>query len=127
MALQSPQPKIRVAGLAILQTIAMCSSQHSSILALIPNFVELADDEWWEVQAQLLLLSSHLLSKITAGDRQDGVTEGEVDPSSDKLDSPVSAAPPAGSTMLGGDDAAPPAATEEVTAQLEDIIGRLFV
>jgi len=127
MALQSPQPKIRVAGLAILQTIAMCSSQHSSILALIPNFVELADDEWWEVQAQLLLLSSHLLSKITAGDRQDGDTQGDVDPSSDKLDSPVSALPGKDSTMLGGDDAAPTAATEEVTAQLEDIIGRLFV
>lgn len=126
MALQNPQPKIRVAGLSILSTIAICSSQHNSVVALVPGFVELADDDWWEVQAQLLLLSAHLLGKITAADRQDG-TEGEGDPSSDKLDTPVSGYPGKESTLLAGDDAAAPGAMEEVTAQLEDIVGRLFV
>merc|ERR1712113_1229782 len=70
--MQNPQPRIRVAGIAILSTITTCSSQHHSIVALIPNFAALANDEWWEVQAQLLLLCAHLLNKLSMDDRQDG-------------------------------------------------------
>lgn len=72
MAMQSPQPRIRVAGISILSTITTCSSQHHSVVALIPTFAALANDEWWEVQAQLLLLSANLLSKLSLADRQDG-------------------------------------------------------
>jgi hypothetical protein len=123
MAMQSPQPKIRVAGLAILGTIATCSSQHQSVQALIPSFVELADDDWWEVQAQLLLLAANLLSKVTAANAVDDGTEGEAD--TEKVDSPVGA--PDKMNMLGGDDAAAQGAIDDVTAQLEDIIMKLFV
>jgi len=113
LAMQNPQPKIRVAGLSILSTIAMFSSQHSSVVALIPGFVQLADDDWWEVQAQLLLLASHLLSKITAAERGDVATEGEGDVSRGD------------STLLGGDDA-DTGANQEAIEQLENIIRRLF-
>jgi hypothetical protein len=127
MAMQSPQPKVRVAGLSILSTIAMCSSQHQSVVALIPGFVELANDEWWEVQAQLILLSASLLSKISSTERQDAATEGDGESATGNLDSPVSAAPGKESTMLAGEDGAPPGAMDDVTAQLEAIIGDLFV
>jgi len=124
MAMQNPQPKIRVAGLSILSTIAMCSSQHTSVIALIKSFVDLADDDWWEVQAQLLLLSAHLLNKITASDRQDiGTEEGDAD----KLDSPVSALPGKESGITVGEDGSATGAIDEVTAQLEHIIERIFV
>merc|ERR1712232_1170376 len=69
--MQSPQPKIRAVGISILSTITTCSSQHQSILALAPQFHALASDDWWEVQAQLVLLCAHLLSKIAGADRQD--------------------------------------------------------
>merc|ERR1719188_2847029 len=72
MAMQSSQPRVRVAGIAILSTITTCSTQHHTIVALIPNFAALANDEWWEVQSQLLLLSANLLSKLSLGDRQEG-------------------------------------------------------
>mmetsp|Transcript_145945 Transcript_145945/g.254649 ORF Transcript_145945/g.254649 Transcript_145945/m.254649 type:complete len:843 (+) Transcript_145945:96-2624(+) len=128
IAMQSPQPKIRVAGLSILCTITMCSSQHHSVVALIGSFAELATDDWWEVQAQLLLLSAHLLSKITAGERQDMEAE---DDASTKVDSP-SAASTAGrdhtmTPLAGGGDAEIEAGVEDVAGQLLDIIGRLFV
>jgi len=72
VAMQSPQPRVRVAGVSILSTITTCSSQHHTIVALIPSFGALANDEWWEVQAQLLLLSANLLSKLSLADRGDG-------------------------------------------------------
>lgn len=122
MAMQSPQARIRVAGLSILSTITMCSSQHQSVVALIPSFADLADDDWWEVQAQLLLLCAHLLSKTTAAERGDMPLEGGGDLGSEQLESPVSAA----ATGLG-EDTASASVAEEVTSQLEDIIGRLFV
>merc|ERR1711865_891975 len=96
---------------------------HNSVVALIPGFIDLADDDWWEVQAQLLILSAALISKISTGDRQDPALEGE-----DGLDSPVSAAPGKDSMMLGEEEGVPPPGPmDEVTAQLEDVIGRLFV
>lgn len=127
MAMQHPQPKIRVAGLSILSVIALNTSQHSSVVALIPSFIDLADDDWWEVHAQLLILSATLLSKITAAEKQDAGTEADGDLRSGNVDSPISAVTGKDSAMLGGEDAPPPSANEEVTAQLEEIIGRLFV
>lgn len=62
VALQSPQPKIRVAGLSILVTITAAPDDHpQNVLVLLPSFAELVHDTWWEVQAQLLLLTGNLL------------------------------------------------------------------
>jgi len=79
VAMQSPQPKIRVAGISIVSTITMCSEQHQSILGLVPILSNLANDDWWEVQAQLLQLSAHLLSKLTVASRQEGPYSDVVD------------------------------------------------
>eukprot|EP00448_Togula_jolla_P017141 CAMPEP_0170586486 /NCGR_PEP_ID=MMETSP0224-20130122/9772_1 /TAXON_ID=285029 /ORGANISM="Togula jolla, Strain CCCM 725" /LENGTH=798 /DNA_ID=CAMNT_0010910039 /DNA_START=47 /DNA_END=2440 /DNA_ORIENTATION=+ len=68
MALHNTQPKIRVSGISILSTIAG-SPQHQSLLPLISHFESLAGDDWWEVQAQLLLVASQLLVKFLE-DRQ---------------------------------------------------------
>uniref|UniRef100_A0A7S2LSN7 Calponin-homology (CH) domain-containing protein n=1 Tax=Zooxanthella nutricula TaxID=1333877 RepID=A0A7S2LSN7_9DINO len=68
VALQNLQPKIRVAGLAILVTVTASSEEHSSsVLQLLPSFTELVHDSWWEVQAQLVLLTSQLLNHLAAG------------------------------------------------------------
>jgi len=97
-ALHSPQPKIRVAGLSILVTITSSSDEHSeNVLALLPNFQELVHDDWWEVQAQLLLLVSQLLSHVANGPRPFS------DPESDS-----------------------PTAREDPAEQLLAIVGRLF-
>jgi hypothetical protein len=62
VALQCPQPKIRVAGLSVLVTVTASSDKHSqNVLDLLPSFQDLVHDDWWEVQAQLLLLASQLL------------------------------------------------------------------
>jgi len=67
VALQSPHPKIRVAGLSILVTITGSSEEHpQNVLTLLSSFTELVHDSWWEVQAQLLLLTSQLLSYVAA-------------------------------------------------------------
>lgn len=71
MAMQSPQPRIRVAGVSILSTITTYSTQYQAIVSLIPNFIDLASDDWWEVQAQLLQLAAHLLRKLTVPGRQE--------------------------------------------------------
>jgi hypothetical protein len=124
VAIQSPQPKIRVAGTAILCTIVMCSSQDNSVVALIPSFAALANDDWWEVQAQLLLLSAHLLSKITASERNE--ERGEGDSGTDKVETPAGVA--SGYELGGqGDEMAMLPGSEDAVAQLQEIIGRLFV
>lgn len=67
VALQSPQPKIRVAALSILVTITGSSDEHpQNVMSLLPSFTELVSDIWWEVQAQLLLLTSQLLTFIAS-------------------------------------------------------------
>jgi hypothetical protein len=79
VALQSPQPKIRVAGLSILVTITAPSDMHSlTVLALLPHFQDLVHDDWWEVQAQLLLLTSQLLLYAVEppDDYDDNIDEG---------------------------------------------------
>lgn len=66
VALSSPQPRIRVAGLSILCAIVSASPEHfDSVSTLLVNFGDLVNDDWWEVQAQLLVLCSQLLSRIT--------------------------------------------------------------
>jgi len=66
VALQSPQPKIRVAGLSILVTVTASSEEHSqNVVSLLPSFSELVHDTWWEVQAQLILLTAQLLAHLT--------------------------------------------------------------
>uniref|UniRef100_A0A7S2NP71 Uncharacterized protein n=1 Tax=Zooxanthella nutricula TaxID=1333877 RepID=A0A7S2NP71_9DINO len=113
MAMQRPQPRTRVAGISILHTITTCSSQHHSIVALVPNFAALANDEWWEVQAQLLLLSASLLSKLTLSDMdwQDG---GSADDASGSAGSKVA-------------DGADPLALEVAQESLLAVISHLFV
>eukprot|EP00928_Gymnodinium_smaydae_P078197 TRINITY_DN6192_c0_g1_i1.p1 TRINITY_DN6192_c0_g1~~TRINITY_DN6192_c0_g1_i1.p1 ORF type:complete len:820 (-),score=210.67 TRINITY_DN6192_c0_g1_i1:86-2545(-) len=72
VAVQSSQPKIRVAGLSILVTVTASSEEHSqNVLGLLPSFSELVHDDWWEVQAQLLLLTSQLLH-YAHGARREG-------------------------------------------------------
>lgn len=70
VALQSPQPKIRVAGLAILVCITSASPEENAslnVLSLLPSFRELVNDGWWEVQAQLLQLCAQLLLHLANG------------------------------------------------------------
>jgi len=66
VALQSPQPKIRVAGLAILVSVTSSSEEHApqNVLSLLTSFTELVHDSWWEVQAQLILLTAQLLAHL---------------------------------------------------------------
>lgn len=64
VALMCPQPKIRVAGLAILVTVTGSEEHSQAALALLPSFTDLVYDTWWEVQAQLMLLTSQLLGYL---------------------------------------------------------------
>jgi len=68
VALQSPQPKIRVAGLSILVSIASSREENAAltVISLLPSFKDLVLDSWWEVQAQLLQLSSQLLDYLAS-------------------------------------------------------------
>merc|ERR1719359_1294088 len=75
MALKSPQPRIRVSGLAILVTAVQSSQANAeSVLAMISSsessFLPLVRDSWWEVQAQLLLLTSALLNRIAEANEE---------------------------------------------------------
>ncbi|CAK0829164.1 unnamed protein product [Prorocentrum cordatum] len=47
------------------------------MLKLLPSFELLASDEWWEVQAQLLLLCASLLNRIAVSSRHGGPDAGE--------------------------------------------------
>jgi hypothetical protein len=71
IALQNPQPKVRVAGLSILNQIchapegyAVPSNRVESIMSTIPGVVDLTNDTWWEVQAQLLQLTCRILRAV---------------------------------------------------------------
>merc|ERR1719183_2171304 len=85
LALQSPQPKIRVAGLSILVTITASSEEHpQNVMQHLPSFTGLVLDSWWEVQAQLLLLTSQLLNYIASScggnlSNVDSETEGRIE------------------------------------------------
>lgn len=71
IAMQSAQPRTRVAGLSILCSVTQFSS-HDAVLALLPTFSALCNDEWWEVQAQLLRLSALLLQHLASQRGADG-------------------------------------------------------
>lgn len=115
MAIQSPQPRVRVAGVAILDTIAVNVSEHQILTSLLPQLESLVVDEWWEVQAQLLLLTAHLLRKIAEKEGPeilDGVEEETLSPG--------------GGSSPGGVEA-PLGSTNAVVASLKSILSRLFV
>jgi len=80
VAMHSQQPKARVAAISILSTLVTCTDQHDSVLSLLPSFAALTNDDWWEVQAQLLLLVGHLLEKLTTTEQQsaDQTTDNEL-------------------------------------------------
>lgn len=99
VALQNPQPKIRVGGLSILVTVTASSDEHSrNVLSLLPSFEELVHDQWWEVQAQLLLLTAQLLTHLANSASDGGSADGSVEGPQD----------------------------EEVVERLLFIVGRLF-
>merc|ERR1712166_1029735 len=82
VALQCPQPRIRVAGLSILVAITASSEELSqSVLSptTLTSFAPLVHDQWWEVQAQLLLLSSQLLAHAAQKQRDEGASEQAED------------------------------------------------
>jgi hypothetical protein len=80
LALQSPQPKIRVAGLSILVTVTASSQEHPPhVLQQLPCFSSLVLDTWWEVQAQLLLLTSQLLNFIATANGGDIANVADVE------------------------------------------------
>mmetsp|Transcript_54077 Transcript_54077/g.123935 ORF Transcript_54077/g.123935 Transcript_54077/m.123935 type:complete len:759 (-) Transcript_54077:124-2400(-) len=70
IALQNPQPKVRVAGLSILNVICQAAGMSvppnrvDAMLSTIPAMVDLASDTWWEVQAQLIQLSCRVLRAV---------------------------------------------------------------
>lgn len=79
VAIQNSQPRIRVAGIAILSIITTQTQHYQSVVALIPNLIALAGDEWWEVQAQLLRLAASLLGKLSMGEGKDMNFGGDDD------------------------------------------------
>jgi len=130
VAQQSPQPKIRVAGLSILSSIAAGSNHHKSLVTLIPSFAQLASDDWWEVQAQLLQLASHLLGRITmsvqASDRRESPgNEDEMVDGEDAADGERDLPKAGGGGGGGGGDGSE--GDEEAVEGLLGIIGRVFV
>ncbi|CAD7957456.1 unnamed protein product [Amoebophrya sp. A120] len=66
LALQMPQPRLRMAGLTLLTSIAG-SGSSDAVLSLVASLKGLMYDSWWEVQAGLLLLVSTLLLKYFPG------------------------------------------------------------
>eukprot|EP00438_Fugacium_kawagutii_P025339 Skav236501 [mRNA] locus=scaffold78:166897:173453:- [translate_table: standard] len=62
VALQSPQPSVRVAGLAMLTEVSKDFGNFAqNVLHETDTFCNLVGDEWWEVQGQLMLLTGCLL------------------------------------------------------------------
>jgi hypothetical protein len=65
--MKSLDPRTRVAGLSVLATMTAAPGCPigvvNSVLALLPSFSSLVVDTWWEVQAQLALLSAQLLDR----------------------------------------------------------------
>eukprot|EP00930_Biecheleria_cincta_P084568 TRINITY_DN74016_c0_g1_i1.p1 TRINITY_DN74016_c0_g1~~TRINITY_DN74016_c0_g1_i1.p1 ORF type:complete len:863 (-),score=192.32 TRINITY_DN74016_c0_g1_i1:128-2683(-) len=112
VAIQSSQPRVRVAGIAILSIITTQTQHYQSVVALIPNLTALAGDEWWEVQAQLLRLAASLLGKLSPQDRQEITFGGDDDEGS------ASAASKAGDPS--------PMEAESAIDTLLGIISRLF-
>eukprot|EP00397_Hematodinium_sp_SG-2012_P018476 GEMP01018929.1.p1 GENE.GEMP01018929.1~~GEMP01018929.1.p1 ORF type:complete len:768 (+),score=177.90 GEMP01018929.1:61-2364(+) len=66
LGLQSMQAKVRIASLSILAVIALdpLPQARTAIFNLVPHIGDLVHDKWWEVQAQLCVLASHILSAL---------------------------------------------------------------
>jgi hypothetical protein len=64
LALDLPSPKLRAASIGMLVTIA--EHNPAPILALIPKLDALAEEGWWEMQAQLGRLCGALLAPSKA-------------------------------------------------------------
>ncbi|CAE7035751.1 unnamed protein product [Symbiodinium sp. CCMP2592] len=111
MAIQSPKPRVRVAGLAIICSVTGWSSQHQPVVALLQHFSALANDEWWEVQAQLLRLSAKLLGKLST-ERGQTVVGAEDDGSA------------SGASRL---EEGAEASVDVVIEEILSIVSRLFV
>eukprot|EP00439_Symbiodinium_sp_Y106_P048232 s4639_g6.t1 len=127
MAIQSPKPRVRVAGLAIICSVTGWSSQHQPVVALLQHFSALANDEWWEagdvsravpfqaelseVQAQLLRLSAKLLGKLST-ERGQAVVGAEDDGSA------------SGASRL---EEGAEASVDVVIEEILSIVSRLFV
>ena len=64
-----------MAGLSILCSVTQFSG-HEEVLSLLRSFAALCNDEWWEVQAQLLRLAARLLARLDAS-HDDGASGTE--------------------------------------------------
>lgn len=65
LALQQAQPRVRVAGLAIFASILGApNSDYTQVDGVLPQIECLADDDWWEVRAQLLVVSARFLGRL---------------------------------------------------------------
>jgi len=107
VAVHFPQAKLRVAGLSILVTLTSTAGDHyQSVLTLLPSFLELVHDDWWEVQAQLLILASQLLLHAGEANARRNLPD-EESPGEDGERSPGEA-------------------NEEAVESLLGIVGRLF-
>uniref|UniRef100_A0A7S1AU92 Spermatogenesis-associated protein 4 n=1 Tax=Noctiluca scintillans TaxID=2966 RepID=A0A7S1AU92_NOCSC len=86
IAVQCHQPRVRVAGLSILGAISALSADYSQhVLSALSSFEGLVGDEWWEVQAQLLLLLSSLLVHAASKSGQEDPSEARVENSVETL------------------------------------------
>eukprot|EP00913_Durusdinium_trenchii_P027678 g25957.t1 len=76
VALQSPEPSVRVAGLAMLWEVSKEFSNFAlNVLHESHTFCGLVADDWWEVQGQLMLLSGSLLEHAASVHERDTAQE----------------------------------------------------
>lgn len=112
MAMQSAQPRTRVAGLSILCSVTQWSSSES-VLALLPTFAALCNDEWWEVQAQLVRLGALLLQQLAPQRGTEEAGHGNEDGSASGTSKP--------------EDVVPEVTVESMIEDVLNIVSRLFV
>ncbi|CAJ1397705.1 unnamed protein product [Effrenium voratum] len=78
VALQCQEPAIRVGGLSMLAAVSKQSPAFAqNVLHEAHAFVNLVRDDWWEVQAQLMVLTGCLLE--LAGTRRDDAAQAETE------------------------------------------------
>jgi len=78
VALQSPQPSVRVAGLSMLTEVSKEFGNFAhNVLHEADSFCNLVRDDWWEVQGHLMLLVGCLLEHV-ARVRTEGAAEADL-------------------------------------------------
>eukprot|EP00434_Breviolum_minutum_P014634 symbB.v1.2.012902.t1/scaffold900.1/size153842/4 len=78
VALQSPQPSVRVAGLSMLTEVSKEFGNFAhNVLHEADSFCNLVRDDWWEVQGHLMLLVGCLLEHV-ARVRTEGSAEADL-------------------------------------------------